>query len=290
MLQQYCYKWFIMEENKVAIVVPVYNGERFLKETIESCLRQEYDNYHIYLIDDLSIDGSKEIIDQYALFNTKLTVFSNLLNLGVVRSINNHINFIECDALLILGQDDVLEQNHLKMMMKDFNSSTAFIHCNSHVINEFGVQTGVYKDDDEQERLTQSIFAKLCTFNFVSSCGLMINMKYYNAVGGFSSKYRNFGEWMLWLKLAFIGIVTYNRDVKANYRRHSSNITNTLFSNNILKKCDFVSYTIDCRYVAFHLALKKQSLNMVEFVSLVSIICFDIVKLYFYKAIKWIQF
>lgn len=55
----------VTETPKVAVVVPVYNVERYLKECLDSLLAQTYKNFTIFAVDDESIDSSGRILDEY---------------------------------------------------------------------------------------------------------------------------------------------------------------------------------------------------------------------------------
>ena len=53
------------EKSLVSICIPVYNGEDFLKETLDSVINQTYSNIEIVITDDLSVDGTEKIIRSY---------------------------------------------------------------------------------------------------------------------------------------------------------------------------------------------------------------------------------
>ena len=54
-----------MNDEKVSVIIPVYNSEKFLKSSIDSVLRQSYENLEIIAIDDGSTDSSFEILEQF---------------------------------------------------------------------------------------------------------------------------------------------------------------------------------------------------------------------------------
>ncbi len=54
-----------MKSPKVSIVVPVYNGERYIRETIQSVKRQTEEDWELLLVDDVSTDKSLEVIEEY---------------------------------------------------------------------------------------------------------------------------------------------------------------------------------------------------------------------------------
>ena len=64
-----------MISNKISIIVPVYNCEKYLEKLINSVTNQQYKNYELILVDDGSTDNSLEIMNKYAKKNEKIKVF-----------------------------------------------------------------------------------------------------------------------------------------------------------------------------------------------------------------------
>ena len=54
-----------MYKPRISVVIPVYNGENYLKEAIDSALNQTYENVEVLVVDDGSVDGTREIMDAY---------------------------------------------------------------------------------------------------------------------------------------------------------------------------------------------------------------------------------
>lgn len=63
-------------EGKISVIVPIYNQERYLNKSISSIINQKYTNLEIILINDGSTDSSIEIIDDFALKDSRIRVFS----------------------------------------------------------------------------------------------------------------------------------------------------------------------------------------------------------------------
>ena len=99
---------------KVSIVIPAYNGEKYIKETLDSWLNQSYEKIEIIVADDCSVDGTVEILKSYG-NKIKLTV--NKVNQGIVKNINNMTLGLDSDYVIFLGHDDVLPQNHIEIMI-----------------------------------------------------------------------------------------------------------------------------------------------------------------------------
>ena len=65
-------------EGKISVIVPIYNQEQYLNKSISSIINQKYDNLEIILINDGSTDSSIQIIDDFALTDSRIRVFSSL--------------------------------------------------------------------------------------------------------------------------------------------------------------------------------------------------------------------
>ena len=77
------------EQPLVSIVTPVYNGEAFLAETIESVLGQTYQNWEYFLLDNASTDGSAAIIRRYAERDERIRPLSNPETLPILENWNS---------------------------------------------------------------------------------------------------------------------------------------------------------------------------------------------------------
>lgn len=100
-----------MNNPLVSICIPVYNGAPFLKECIDSCLRQTYSNYEIIILDDGSTDESVKIIESYLISNNRIRFIKNPLNLGLVGNWNKCINESKGEWIKFVFQDDYIADN-----------------------------------------------------------------------------------------------------------------------------------------------------------------------------------
>jgi len=246
-----------MNSSKVSIIIPIYNGEKYLKETIESCVRQDYENLEIIIIDDCSSDNSKNIALNFK--NSNIIFRHNKDNLGINKTVNDGIKISKGDYVLVLGQDDVLPYNHISNMIKEFDFETSFIYCNSTIIDSNGVEKYVTYDDVNQTKITQNIKYYLSKNNVISSTGLIFNKKKFLEVGGYNSQFKNYGEWLLWLKLLIKGKCKYSKSSIVYYRKHETNISNS-FSNKNMKK-ELNKYFNYCRKFAYKHFLHKFTLK-----------------------------
>lgn len=104
-------------DDKVSIIIPVYNCERYIRKCLESALGQTYSNIEILVIDDGSQDGSSEIINQIAQGQSKLQVYRQE-NQGVSVARNIGLKHATGKYLAFVDGDDYLGKNYIKEMVQ----------------------------------------------------------------------------------------------------------------------------------------------------------------------------
>lgn len=240
------------KQYRCSIIIPVFNGEQFIKKTIKSCLNQSIP-VEIIIINDASTDESEKIISKFT--NENISYSLNQENLGLMKTLNKAIKNANSDYLLILGHDDLLEYNHVENMLNKFDEKTSFVHCNANLIDENDEIFGVGTSDMKQFIKTIFIRKYLSENCFIHSTGAIISKEFFNEVNGYDETFKNYGEWLLWIKLTNIGKVKYCFNTRAKYRRHKTNITNT-FDDKSVKK-DLKVFFDFCKQTAITLFKNK---------------------------------
>jgi len=96
----------------VSVIIPVYNMEQYLDETIQSVLNQELQNFEIILVNDGSTDSSAEICEKYASIDSRIHFFDQE-NLGVSVARNMGLNYAKGEFVYFLDSDDSLDSAFL---------------------------------------------------------------------------------------------------------------------------------------------------------------------------------
>ena len=88
----------------LSVIVPIYNVEKYLKQCIESVIKQQLDSYELILVDDGSTDSSKSICDNYSEKNANIKVFhkknegaSSARNYGLKKASGKYVLFLDSD-------------------------------------------------------------------------------------------------------------------------------------------------------------------------------------------------
>lgn len=89
----------------VTVIMPVYNGERYLEEAVNSILNQTYENFELLLIDDASSDNSIELISEIR--DKRIRVIRNAQNMGIAAARNIGLDASNSKYIALLDQDDI---------------------------------------------------------------------------------------------------------------------------------------------------------------------------------------
>jgi len=121
-------------DDKVSVVIPVFNSERFLRESIESVFNQTWKNFEIIAIDDGSTDKSLEILQQ---FSDKITVLSQP-NQGLAAALNAGIKKIHGKWFKWFSPDDVLYPNAIETLVNEAKKlpENTIVYSNWDLIDE----------------------------------------------------------------------------------------------------------------------------------------------------------
>ena len=106
-----------MTAEKISVIVPIYNNEKYLSDCIESILKQDYQNYEVILIDDGSTDSSGAICDEYSAKHKQIRTLHQQ-NKGVSAARNAGLKVANGRYITFVDSDDWVEENYLSVLQK----------------------------------------------------------------------------------------------------------------------------------------------------------------------------
>lgn len=128
-----------MEKDKVSIITPMYNTEKFIAEAIESVLAQTYENWELLIMNDRSEDASYEIAKGYADKDSRIRITSAEQNAGVVKGRNMLTDMAQGEYIAFLDSDDYWERTKLERQISFMKEKKADISCTGYTrVNEEG--------------------------------------------------------------------------------------------------------------------------------------------------------
>lgn len=128
----------IEESPLVSVVMPNYNGERFVSEAINTVLSQTYSNIELIVVDDCSTDNSPEIIENIARADSRVHFIRNTSNCGVSKTRNNGIQLAKGHYIAFLDNDDLWEKDKVERQLLLASKGYLIVYCSYDFIDEKG--------------------------------------------------------------------------------------------------------------------------------------------------------
>lgn len=242
-----------MEFPLISIVACTYNGEKFLREQIESLLKQTYPNLEIIISDDGSTDKTREILSEYK-DCPKLKLIFREKNLGFIKNFEATSLLAKGDYISFCDQDDIWLPNKIESLFSSIGHHS-MIFSNSELIDENGNSLNKtltdfrYMQDEHDSRC----FAFM---NVVPGHTMMIRKEVLKHSIPFPET--QYHDWWMAVQATNLHGITYKNEVLTLYRQHSGTTTKT-----IIEKKNIGSRTFSKRYLDF----LRQSEKLADFVN-----------------------
>lgn len=105
------------KKENVDIILPVYNCQDYINDTIKSIFKQSYKNWRLIIVDDCSTDNTRNILNKIfsnSIYKKKILIFNNKKNLGQAYSRNRALKNIKAKYVAFIDSDDVWKENKLR--------------------------------------------------------------------------------------------------------------------------------------------------------------------------------
>jgi len=202
----------------VSIVLPVHNGERFLREALDSCLSQSYRQWELIVVDDDSTDATPAILREAAAADPRIRVIRNARNLGLPLSLNTGFASARGAIFTWTSDDNRYLPTALERMVQTLcdHPDAALVYASQEFIDADGASLGVYRSN---------IPETLCCFNTVNAC-FAYRREVWEELGGYDDNYRLVEDWEYWLRIARRHELLPIEDCLYQYRQHPTTLTN----------------------------------------------------------------
>ena len=211
-----------MENKKVAVIMSTYNGEKFIKEQLDSILNQTYKNLEVVVRDDGSKDKTVEIVKEYMKKYPNIVLHEGE-NLGFIKSFFELLTLAEADYYAYADQDDVWMENKIELAVNSLNGLD-----DTKPNMAFG-NSDYY--DEEMKFMGAGPKNKKVSFlkALFSCCGqgmtMTVNRKTRDMIIENTPKSCFFHDWWTYLLCIGLGNVAYNDVTTVKYRRRKENAT-----------------------------------------------------------------
>lgn len=205
----------------VSIILPVYNGEKYLRESIDSVLAQTYQNWELLILDDCSSDSSSEIALEYSGRDSRVHYYRNKENLRLPANLNKGFSLAAGDYLTWTSDDNRYRPTAIERMKKALDQNNAhFVFASCRVIGEAGEEIEYINVGEASKR-------QLVGHNTVGAC-FMYTRDVYEAIGDYDPHFALVEDYDYWQRIyTKFGAVTIS-DILYEYRWHAGALTSTM--------------------------------------------------------------
>ena len=215
---------------KISILLSTYNGEKYLKEQLDSLQNQTYKCFKVIARDDGSSDNTIEILKSYDVILLETTEnlgakesFAELLSYAVVNG--------ESDYFMFCDQDDVWENDKvektlakMKKMEQEFRNIPLLVHTDLKVVDEHLQTVSSSMWAYEHIEPSKNSLNRLLIHNTITGCTVMINRHLANKCLPISSDCI-MHDWWIGLVASSFGKIDYINEATIKYRQHCDNDT-----------------------------------------------------------------
>lgn len=200
-----------MNTELVSVMVPVYNGEKYVLDCLESILSQTYPNIEVLISDDCSKDGSFEIITDWVNRNKnqfkRCEAFRNAKNMGISKNYNCLLKKAKGKYLKSIAYDDMLMEDTIEKEVEFLieNKSVAAVYANAYIIgadDHYPLEEKERYDlfFEEEPKYQGKMADKLFRGSFIPAPTVMLKAETVERFGLYREDLA-FEDWEYWLRI-----------------------------------------------------------------------------------------
>lgn len=209
---------------KVSVVMPVFNGERYLREAIDSILSQDFPDFEFVIVDDGSTDSSLDILEEYKAKDTRVVCHKMAQNSGIVSALNAGVNVAKGEYIARMDADDISMQNRIAAQVV-FLDDTGIAAVGANYIKFRGSNsTG---RNTKLPLVSTEVRKQLPYTCCLGHPTVMFRKQAFDQVGGYSPQYAKGGaeDYDLWLRMSLEHELANLKEPLLRYREHEGSLT-----------------------------------------------------------------
>ena len=212
---------------KIDILMATFNGEKYLREQIDSILNQTYKNFRLLISDDGSTDATRDILKEYIAKDDRIVVFLQKKNIGVVKNFEYLMEKVEAEYFMFSDQDDIWHKDKIqKTLDKMEECNYDLVYTDLQVVDENLniIQKSYWKLKGFDKKIKYNDFNSLYLNNYITGCTMLVKSKWLNKILPLphKSEYILHDYWVALIVSKF-GKMAYVSQPQIDYRQHIDN-------------------------------------------------------------------
>jgi len=222
---------------KISVAICTYNGEKYLKDQLDSIVNQTYKNIEIIITDDASTDNTIKIIKEFQKKYKFIKLYENKKNIGYVKNFERAINLSTGDYIALSDQDDYWMQNKLELLLNEIEKrdDSLLVYSDSMIVDENLKELNRTLSDNYPPYGNNNLY--LLYNNSVAGHAMMFKSELKDKILPFPENIGLHDIWITYVATSFCRILFVKKSL-VKYRQHSFNVTD------ILKKKLHKSYSL----------------------------------------------
>lgn len=219
----------------VSILIPTYNQEQFVAESLDSALDQTYPNIEIIIHNFASTDNTQKILRQYS--DPRLKTLHSKKNHGMVPSWNEIMKNAKGEYIKFLASDDLLHPTCVEELVRaaQMNKNASLITCKRDIIDENGkkISSLAYaRKNTTDNGLSHArwILTTLIENKIGEPTAVLFRTRDVEKVGNFDPELHNFVDFEYWIRLLTLGDLVYINKSLCAFRAHDHSSTSRAIS------------------------------------------------------------
>ena len=209
-------------QDKVTVVTPVWNSEKYIEKTIRSVQDQTYTNWEMIIVDDCSTDCTVEIIEKIARSDNRIKVLQQSVNSGAAKARNRSVLEGQGRFIAYLDADDIWKPEKLEKQVKFMKDNELGFSCASYeVIDDEGNSLNKYV-----HMLPKVDYIGFLTNNLLQTVNIMVDTNIINKKYLMMPDIRRRQDAATWLQILKAGFECYGLDeILGEYRRTKASLS-----------------------------------------------------------------
>lgn len=237
----------------ISIILPVYNGIKFLSQSVQSVLLQDFNDFEFLIIDDCSKDGSWEYLK--SLQDVRIMLYRNTSNKGLFFNLNFLIKNSSSTLIKLWSQDDVMYPGCIREIINFHreHSHIGFSYSQRDYIDENGKNIPVNKTDNTPTIISTDLHAKISFFTGSIAgniSNVTLNKIALEKVGLFDEQMIVSGDFDMWVRLAKDHETGFINKKLISLREHRGQLSRQASSYRLHVKEDLKVYRYLLNYIS----------------------------------------
>lgn len=211
-----------MNDPKISVVMPVWNGERYLREAVESILNQTFREFEFIILDDGSTDRTPEILAEFAARDSRVRVI-RLAHEGIVIALNRGVAEAKAQWIARMDADDVARPERLARQWEALRNNPEAVLCHTHI---HIIGDPKYVTPAGRFIRTKALLAlRLCFQCPIVHPTVIFSKAAFIECGGYVPEERHAEDYGLWGRLLMMGEVIGCAEPLLDFRVHADSIS-----------------------------------------------------------------